>query len=72
MRKVTQPFSIERHPTHDARCHRSANGQVIELSECRFGQRGVFITVTRNFGQQVKLRPKQQEPDQPTATPGVP
>jgi hypothetical protein len=31
---------------------------VIEDSVRRFGMRGVFLTVTRNFGQQLKLRPK--------------
>jgi hypothetical protein len=32
--------------------------------------RGLFITITRNFGQQLKLRPRQQE-DAP-ATSGPP
>jgi outer membrane receptor protein involved in Fe transport len=65
--RVADPFNLMKFG------YRTANGQVIERSERRFGQRGVFITVTRNFGQQLKLRPKQQETDaQPTATPGVP
>ncbi|MFI5256390.1 MAG: hypothetical protein ACHQRK_03945 [Gemmatimonadales bacterium] len=41
--------------------YRTANGQVIEDSVRRFGMRGVFLTVTRNFGQQLKLRPKAPE-----------
>jgi outer membrane receptor protein involved in Fe transport len=44
--------------------YRTANGQVIEDSVRRFGMRGVYLTVTRNFGQQLKLRPKAMEPDQ--------
>ena len=38
--------------------YRTANGQVIEDSTRRFGMRSVFLTVTKNFGQQLKLRPK--------------
>jgi hypothetical protein len=47
---------------------RTADGQVIELTERHFGQRGLFLTVTRNFGQQLKLRPRQQDAE-PQATP---
>jgi hypothetical protein len=38
--------------------YRSVNGQVIEDSVRRFGMHGVLLTVTRNFGQQLTLRPK--------------
>jgi len=41
--------------------YRTSNGQVIEDSVRRFGMRGLFLTVTRNFGQQLKLRPKAME-----------
>ena len=52
---------------------RTANGQVIEVSERRFQQRGLFLTVSRNFGQQLRLRPRQQEPEaQAVPQPGVP
>lgn len=53
--------------------YRTSNGRVIELSERHFGQRGLYLTVSRNFGQQLKLRPKQQDPDAQSApVPGVP
>ena len=64
--RVSDPFNM----MHFG--YRTANGQVIEDSVRRFGMRGVFLTVTRNFGQQLKLRPKAMEPDQsgpPTAGP---
>ncbi len=41
--------------------YRTADGRVIESNERHFGQRGVFVTLSRNFGQQLKLRPQQQE-----------
>ena len=50
---------------------RTANGQVIEDTVRRFGMRGVFLTVTRNFGQQLKLRPKAMEPDQSSGPPAA-
>jgi outer membrane receptor protein involved in Fe transport len=47
---------------------RTADGRVIELSERHFGQRGLFVTISRNFGQQLKLQPRQQDPE-PQASP---
>ena len=49
----------------------TANPEVIQETVRTFGIRGVFLTFSRNFGQQLKLRPKQME-DQPPAQPGVP
>jgi ferric enterobactin receptor len=63
--RVADPFNLMKWG------FRTANGQVIELSERRFGQRGLFVTITRNFGQQLKLRPRQQD-DQPQAAPQGP
>jgi outer membrane receptor protein involved in Fe transport len=60
--RVADPFNLMKWG------FRTANGQVIELTERQFGQRAVFITVTRNFGQQLKLRPRQQD-DQPQSAP---
>lgn len=51
--------------------YRTADGRVIELSERRFGQRGLFITLSRNFGQELRLHPRQQEPE-PQQQPGPP
>jgi outer membrane receptor protein involved in Fe transport len=53
--RVADPFNLM------AFGYRTANGQVIEVSERRLGQRGLFVTISRNFGQQLKLRPKQQD-----------
>jgi outer membrane receptor protein involved in Fe transport len=55
--RVSDPFSTMSFG------YRTADGRVIELSERRFGQRGLFITLSRNFGQQLKLQPRQQEPE---------
>lgn len=50
----------------------TSNPEVVQETVRNFGVRGVFITFSRNFGQQLKLRPKQMEGDQPPAQPGVP
>jgi outer membrane receptor protein involved in Fe transport len=51
--------------------YRTANGTVVEYSERYFGSRALYITVTRNFGQALKLRPK-ADPDLPQAGPATP
>lgn len=43
---------------------------VSETLERRFGQRGVFVTFSRTFGQQLKLRPR-TEPDAAAPGPGT-
>jgi outer membrane receptor protein involved in Fe transport len=53
--RVADPFNLMKWG------YRTADGRVIELTERHFGVRGVFVTVSRNFGQEVKLRPKQQD-----------
>jgi hypothetical protein len=45
---------------------------VTELMERRFGMRGFFVTVSRNFGQQLKLRPRTQDAEGQAAQPGTP
>jgi ferric enterobactin receptor len=62
--RVSDPFNLMKWGFH------TASGQVIELSERRFGQRGLFVTITRNFGQQLKLRPRQQDDQPQTSAPG--
>jgi outer membrane receptor protein involved in Fe transport len=65
--RVSDPFSLTKFG------FRTADGRVIELTERRFGMRGVFLTVSRNFGEQLKLRPRQQEGEPQTGPqPGVP
>jgi outer membrane receptor protein involved in Fe transport len=63
--RVSDPFNMM------AFGFRLADGRVIELGERRFGQRGVFVTLSRNFGQQLKLQPRHQEPE-PQQQPGPP
>ena len=55
--RVSDPFKLQKFG------YRTANGSVVEYSERFFGTRAVFLTITRNFGQAVKLQPKQQDPD---------
>jgi hypothetical protein len=63
--RVADPFNLMAFgfETHDPR--------VIESTERRFGVRGLFLTVSRNFGQALKLRPRTQEPDQQTGPPSA-
>ncbi|MGH7602356.1 MAG: outer membrane beta-barrel family protein, partial [Gemmatimonadaceae bacterium] len=52
---------------------RTTDGRVIELNQQHFGQRALFVTLSRTFGQQLKLRPQQQEGDsQGPPQPGPP
>jgi ferric enterobactin receptor len=55
--RVSDPFKLQKFG------YRTANGTVVEYSERFFGTRAVFLTITRNFGQAIKLQPKQQDPD---------
>jgi outer membrane receptor protein involved in Fe transport len=67
--RLSDPFNMMRFG------YRTATGQVIEDSVRRFGMRSVFLTVTKNFGQQLKLRPKAQDTDSqgpPTGAPAGP
>ncbi|MDB4917659.1 MAG: TonB-dependent receptor, partial [Gemmatimonadetes bacterium] len=64
--RVADPFNMTKFG------YRTANGTVIETAERYFGLRGVYISVTRNFGQAVKLRPKQPEGDQSSGGPPSP
>jgi hypothetical protein len=60
--RVADPFNVMSYG------FRTRDARVDELTERHFGVRGLFITVSRNFGQQLKLRPRQQEPEAPTAS----
>ncbi len=55
--RISDPFKLQKYG------YRTANGTVVEYSERFFGSRAVFLTVSRNFGQAVKLQQKQQDPD---------
>jgi outer membrane receptor protein involved in Fe transport len=65
--RVSDPFKLQKFG------YRTANGSVIETSERFFGTRAVFLTISRNFGQALKLQQKSQDPDAiPTTTGGPP
>ena len=64
--RVSDPFKLQKFG------YRTANGTVVEYSERFFGTRAVFLTITRNFGQALKLQPKQQDPDATQGAPGPP
>ncbi|HEY2026467.1 MAG TPA: outer membrane beta-barrel protein, partial [Gemmatimonadaceae bacterium] len=57
--RVTDPFNLMSFG------YRTTDANVTELTERHFGARGLFIAITRNFGQQLKLQPRQQETDTP-------
>ncbi len=52
--------------------YRTDDGTIIETSDRRFGMRGVFLTFSRNFGQQIKLRPRAPDPADAAQPPGGP
>lgn len=66
--RVTDPFGLMNWGSV------TANPEVIQETQRTFGMRGIFLTFSRNFGQEVKLRPKTPEPDQqsPSQPGGVP
>jgi hypothetical protein len=61
--RINDPFKLQKFG------YRTANGQVIEYSERFFGSRALFLTVTRNFGQALRLRPKSESEDVPSGPP---
>jgi hypothetical protein len=60
--RVNDPFKLQKFG------YRTANGTVVEYSERFFGTRAVFLTITRNFGQAIKLQPKQPDPESQAQT----
>lgn len=62
--RVADPFNLM------AYGFRTADGRVIELNEQHFGQRGLFVSLSRTFGQALKLRPQQQDEPQGAPQPG--
>jgi outer membrane receptor protein involved in Fe transport len=65
--RVSDPFKLQKFG------YKTANGSVFEYSERFFGTRAVYLTISRNFGQALKLTQKQQDPDAiPQTTTGGP
>ena len=56
--RISDPFRLQRFG------YRTANTTVIETNERYFGARAVYITISRTFGEAVKLREKEPEADQ--------
>ncbi|MDB4888371.1 MAG: TonB-dependent receptor, partial [Gemmatimonadetes bacterium] len=51
--RVSDPFGLSKYG------YRTANGTVVEFAQRYFQQRALFLTVSRNFGQELKLKPKE-------------
>lgn len=51
--RVSDPFNTQRFRM------RTATGQMTELTERQFGSRAFIVTFSRNFGTQLKLRPRE-------------
>jgi ferric enterobactin receptor len=49
--------------------YRTANGQIVELSRRYFNSRVLYVSITRNFGQALRLRPKSESEDTQTGPP---
>jgi outer membrane receptor protein involved in Fe transport len=64
--RVADPFNLMEYG------FRTADGRVIELNQQHFGQRGLFVSMSRTFGQALKLRPQQQEEPQSAPQQGPP
>lgn len=60
--RISDPFKLQKFG------YKTANGSVVEYSERFFGTRAVFLTISRNFGQAIKLQPKQQDPESQAQT----
>jgi ferric enterobactin receptor len=61
--RFADPFKLQRWG------YRTANGNVVEYSRRYFGSRALFLTVSRNFGKAVKLRPRSEPEAQPSGPP---
>jgi ferric enterobactin receptor len=62
--RLADPFKMTRFG------YRTANGQIVELQRNSFNSRAVFLGLTRNFGQAIRLKAKtESEGDAQTVTP---
>ena len=51
--RVSDPFALSKYG------YRTANGTVVEYAQRYFQQRAVFLSISRNFGQELKLKAKE-------------
>ena len=59
--RVSDPFGISKYG------YRTSNGTVVEFAQRYFQQRALFLSVSRNFGQELKLKPKENSEGASTA-----
>ncbi len=59
--RVSDPFGLSKYG------YRTANGTVVEFAQRYFQQRALFLSVSRNFGQELKLKPKENSEGASTA-----
>ncbi|MDB4879365.1 MAG: TonB-dependent receptor [Gemmatimonadetes bacterium] len=65
--RLADPFNLTKFGS------RIQSPQAIELTERRFGQRALVLSISRTFGQQLELRPRQDDTQQAApAIPGTP
>ncbi|MBA3671484.1 MAG: TonB-dependent receptor [Gemmatimonadaceae bacterium] len=64
--RVNDPFGFQKFG------YRTANGQVVEYSERFFGARAAYLTITKNFGEALRLRPKSDSEGNPAGGPPAP
>ena len=51
--RVSDPFALAKYG------YRTANGTVVEYAQRYYQQRALYLSISRNFGQELKLRPKE-------------
>jgi ferric enterobactin receptor len=51
--RMSDPFGLSKFG------YRTANGTVVEYAQRYFQQRALFLSISRNFGQELKLKPKE-------------
>lgn len=61
--RFADPFKLQRWG------YRTTSGTVVESGKRYNGSRAIFVTVTRNFGKALKLRPRSESEPQPSGPP---
>jgi outer membrane receptor protein involved in Fe transport len=61
--RVSDPFALSKYG------YRTANGTVVEFAQRVYQQRALYLTVSRNVGQELKLKPKEADSQGSGGTP---
>jgi outer membrane receptor protein involved in Fe transport len=64
--RVSDPFKLLKFG------YRTSNGTIVDFNQRFYQSRAVYLSISRSFGQAVKLQPKQQDPDAAPPVPGGP